>query len=151
MAFLKEREREMQLKEQDLEDDEEGDEKEEEEDDLPEHMKGLDLEATKGPSKEETAQNVEEVEEEVSGEEGGIGGISNSLPPPPPPPTEEFTNGDMEVPDLDPSSPAYKGIVHLQAAFRGYSLRSNWMREDAAVMIQSVTRGVLERKKRQEA
>jgi hypothetical protein len=35
----------------------------------------------------------------------------------------------------------YRSAARIQAAFRGYSLRSEWVKEDAAILIQSVYRG----------
>ena len=34
-----------------------------------------------------------------------------------------------------------KAVVKLQALYRGYSLRRDWINEDAAILIQSVYRG----------
>lgn len=91
---------------------------------------------------------------------------SNSLPPPPPPPRPISMSQPKSVPSNSSSSPSpqkqkqlmkssslapqytqrhHRCATKIQSLFRGYSLRNEWIKEDAAILIQAIYRGYAER------
>jgi hypothetical protein len=71
---------------------------------------------------------------------------SPSAPPPPPPPPKTSNRPFSQRLD-QPQPPPYhhQCAIMIQSNYRGYALRSSWIKEDASIVIQSVYRGYAER------
>ncbi len=100
---------------------------------------------------------------EDSAEHGSAAGFQDSAPPPPsalaaksaakmPPPPPDGKAGAQRQSLAEKIMHAKKAagsnksaevasVIKIQALFRGFSLRNEWAREDAAILIQSVYRG----------
>jgi hypothetical protein len=63
-----------------------------------------------------------------------------ALPPPPKAVTGPLSRGPLAHLYHD-KPPQYRAAARIQALFRGFSLRNEWVREDAAILVQSIFRG----------
>jgi hypothetical protein len=72
---------------------------------------------------------------------------SPSLPPPQPPPRPRPANTVSQQSVLKQYSSAvhHRSATKIQSLFRGFSLRNEWIKEDAVILIQAVYRGFAER------
>lgn len=65
-----------------------------------------------------------------------------SVPPPPPSRTASGAGSSGSLLTRKTFTPKERAaVVKIQALFRGFSLRNEWAREDAAILLQSVYRG----------
>jgi hypothetical protein len=85
--------------------------------------------------------------------------IQMKSPPPPPPKgpprtanTINTTKGSVSPPPAGSNfaakqydNAAIKAAIKIQATYRGFSLRNEWIKEDSAILIQSVFRGYVAR------
>ena len=65
--------------------------------------------------------------------------------PPPPPPVSTPKAKMKSKPSRAASALSHKSATKIQALWRGYSLRWEWLKEDAAIIIQMIVRGFLAR------
>jgi hypothetical protein len=72
-------------------------------------------------------------------------------PPPPPkapkstPKSKMKSSKSKPKPSIPTSKAAHRGATKIQALWRGFNLRWEWLKEDAAIIIQMIVRGFLAR------